>query len=101
MPVYAFFIARGLVQSVGYRGLVRREAYRFGIRGVVRNHANGTVEVFVEAPDEKTLLQFRDAINVQLGAPSVEKLEEYREGEKGFRKAWRAYDGFVVDLGSL
>ncbi len=38
-------IVRGLVQGVGYRFFVLRVAGELGLRGTVRNRADGTVEV--------------------------------------------------------
>jgi len=39
------WIVRGLVQGVGFRWFVGREADRLGLRGFVRNLSDGTVEV--------------------------------------------------------
>jgi len=38
-------VVRGLVQGVGFRVAARREAERLGLRGSVRNEADGTVSV--------------------------------------------------------
>lgn len=37
-------LVRGLVQGVGFRHALRREAERLGLRGWVRNRADGSVE---------------------------------------------------------
>lgn len=57
-PPAAFF-ARvcGRVQGVGFRYSAIREAHRLGIRGWVRNAANGDVEVWAEG-DQKQLAAF-------------------------------------------
>jgi acylphosphatase len=38
------FVIRGLVQGVGFRHALRREAQRLALRGWVRNRADGSVE---------------------------------------------------------
>jgi acylphosphatase len=43
---------RGLVQGVGFRWFVQREAARLGLDGWVSNHSDGSVEVVAEGPDE-------------------------------------------------
>ena len=43
---------QGRVQGVGFRHFVWREALERGIEGWVRNLRDGSVEVFVRAPDE-------------------------------------------------
>jgi len=40
---------RGLVQGVGFRYFTQRTALRLGVKGLVRNLANGDVEVQAEA----------------------------------------------------
>ncbi len=41
---------RGLVQGVGYRNALHREATRLGIKGWVRNRRDGSVEALVAGP---------------------------------------------------
>ena len=48
------FLIRGVVQGVGFRHATRREARRLGLRGWVRNRAEGTVEA-VAVGDERQL----------------------------------------------
>jgi len=46
------FEVSGLVQGVGYRYFVYRQAVRMGLRGFVRNQPDGSVEVVAEGtPD--------------------------------------------------
>jgi acylphosphatase len=57
MPARRFLI-RGVVQGVGFRHAMRREAHRLGLRGWVRNRADGTVEaVAIGADHELDALQ--------------------------------------------
>jgi len=48
MEVHAAITVRGLVQGVGYRWFVNRQAVQLGLKGVVRNNYDGTVSVEVE-----------------------------------------------------
>ena len=41
---------RGLVQGVGYRNALHREATRLGIKGWVRNRSDGSVEALLAGP---------------------------------------------------
>jgi acylphosphatase len=45
-------IARGRVQGVGFRFYVREQAARFGVKGWVRNCADGSVEIHAEGKKE-------------------------------------------------
>ncbi|GAB6946446.1 acylphosphatase [Vulcanisaeta sp. JCM 16161] len=46
-------LVKGLVQGVGFRAFVRRNAKRLGIKGFVRNLPDGfTVEIVAEGPDD-------------------------------------------------
>ena len=50
MPARRYLI-RGVVQGVGFRHAMRREAQRLGLRGWVRNRAEGTVEAVAVGTD--------------------------------------------------
>lgn len=45
-------IVTGIVQGVGFRYHTRDEAVQLGLRGWVRNLADGSVEVVAEGPEE-------------------------------------------------
>jgi acylphosphatase len=46
------FIVDGIVQGVGFRYFTARECQRLGVRGYVRNEADGKVKVVVVGTDE-------------------------------------------------
>ncbi|MHB9031000.1 MAG: acylphosphatase [Candidatus Latescibacterota bacterium] len=45
-------IARGRVQGVGFRFFVREKAARLGVKGWVKNRADGSVEIHAEGKKE-------------------------------------------------
>ncbi len=47
------YIVSGVVQGVGFRYFVYRNAVELGIKGYVRNKRDGTVEVVAEGDEEK------------------------------------------------
>jgi acylphosphatase len=71
------FLVHGRVQGVGFRWWVWRQATRLGLRGLVRNLRDGSVEVIVEGSDggladlERLLAQGPPAAQVE----RVEKSE--------------------------
>jgi len=93
----------GNVQAVGYRALVKTIARRMGVKGLIRNLEDGSVEVFAEA-EEKVLDEFLKAIDIK-GRPEdllslhVDRIEVYKEGEPGYRGPWRSYGVFEIDYG--
>ncbi|WP_158737612.1 acylphosphatase [Alteribacillus sp. YIM 98480] len=54
-------VVHGKVQGVGFRNFTQAEALKLGIKGWVRNKANGTVEIEAEG-NEKKMAHFLDAI---------------------------------------
>ena len=48
MIVRVHILVQGLVQGVGFRWFVAREAGQLGLQGFVRNRAEGTVELEAE-----------------------------------------------------
>lgn len=93
----------GNVQAVGYRALVKSIARSMGVRGLVRNLEDGSVEVFAEAPED-TLGRFLRYIEVK-GRPEdilslhVERVEVFKEGEEGYLGPWKDYGAFEIDYG--
>lgn len=48
-------VLRGRVQGVGFRWYVVRSARELGVRGTVRNRADGAVEALLQADDPQLL----------------------------------------------
>lgn len=67
-------VARGRVQGVGFRFYVREQASRYGVKGWVRNRADGSVEVLAEGKKE-TLQEFIEVIREGPRFGSVSDLE--------------------------
>jgi acylphosphatase len=71
------FVVRGVVQGVGFRHAMKREAQRLGLSGWVRNRANGSVEAVAVGDDDAL-----DALHhwARRGPPSahVDGVEESR-----------------------
>lgn len=83
MPT-AKIIVRGIVQGVGFRWFVEREATRLGLAGTVKNLPDGDVEVWAEG-DRETIRQLVSAMYQGNGASRVYKLtEEWVSGEAKF-----------------
>ena len=55
MQVGVHIVVQGLVQGVGFRYFVHRQASRLGLMGWVRNLYNGDVEI--EASGERSLIE--------------------------------------------
>ncbi|MEM3839213.1 MAG: acylphosphatase [Candidatus Micrarchaeaceae archaeon] len=93
-----FLIVHGFVQGVGYRALVKREADRYGVNGMVMNAKDGSVHILAEA-DEHVLELFKDAIEVDIPkGPQVKHIEAFYEGSSGFPKDAKSYSGkFVIE----
>jgi acylphosphatase/predicted nucleic acid-binding Zn-ribbon protein len=103
MAVKATMYVYGSVQAVGYRVYVKNVAALMGVRGLVRNRGDGSVEIFAEA-ERDVLERFIKAIDVK-GRPgdilslNVERLEVRLEGEPGYAGPWRKYTQFEIDYG--
>lgn len=95
MQVY--IVSKGRVQGVFYRAFVRSAAGEFGVVGFVRNLENGDVEIYAEA-EQNALEKFVKEINVKKEfGPFVEKLEIYKEGERGFVRPTTTYPNFRIE----
>ena len=75
-------IVRGLVQGVGFRWFVEREAARLGLDGWVANQPDGSVEVIAEG-DEAVLGQLVLALWEGPAGSSVRAVEVRHEPARG------------------
>ena len=51
-------VVSGRVQGVSFRAYARAEAIRLGLRGWVRNRADGTVEALAAGPGETAFVEW-------------------------------------------
>ncbi len=80
---------RGQVQGVGYRFFARRQALTLGLRGIVRNLTDGSVEVIAEG-DRAALERFLDLLRHGPSAAIVEEVDA------GWGTADGRFSGFQV-----
>jgi acylphosphatase len=83
-------VVRGRVQGVAFRYFVVRHARDLGVRGTVRNRADGAVEAVLQAEAPEAIAALIERIRQGPRAASVEAVEvESVEDEK-------RYDDFEV-----
>jgi acylphosphatase len=70
------WVVRGMVQGVGFRWFVWREAERLGLRGSAKNLPDGSVEVIAEGP-EKELEQLERSLARGPAAAQVDRVEKH------------------------
>jgi acylphosphatase len=76
----------GKVQGVGYRAWAMRIAADLGLRGWVRNLANGTVELLATGDDDAVAAMIEACRHGPSGArvDSIDKFEAEDDGSLGF-----------------
>jgi acylphosphatase len=104
MAVKANVYVYGSVLAVGYRVYVKNVAVMMGVRGLVRNLGDGSVEIFNEAEKKDVLEKFIKAVDVKsrpgdVLSLNVERVEVRWEGEPGYTGPWRRYTQFEIDYG--
>jgi acylphosphatase len=72
----ARFLVHGRVQGVGFRWWVWREATRLGLRGLVRNLRDGSVEVIAEG-SAPALGEIEQQLAQGPPAAQVERVEKF------------------------
>ncbi len=75
MKTAKLYFVEGRVQGVGFRFFVERVAAELGLKGYVRNRADGRVEVYA-AGAEEALAQLRERLEAGPRASLVEGLQE-------------------------
>jgi acylphosphatase len=74
-PETRVWLVHGLVQGVGFRWFVNRQAERLGVRGWVANRRDGSVEVLAHG-SESTLRVLLEALRRGPSAARVERVEQ-------------------------
>ncbi|MGO8719992.1 MAG: acylphosphatase [Acidobacteriaceae bacterium] len=74
------FLVKGRVQGVGFRWFVQREAFELGLRGWVRNTADGDVEVLA-AGSEAQLSKLHAALARGSRGSRVDAIEQRQRPE--------------------
>jgi acylphosphatase len=74
------YLVKGRVQGVGFRWFVQREASEIGLKGWVRNTAEGDVEV-VAAGDSEDLAELKDALRKGSRGSRVDAVLEHELAE--------------------
>lgn len=75
MKTAKLYFVEGRVQGVGFRFFVERVAAGLGLKGYVRNRADGRVEVYA-AGAEEALAKLRERLETGPRASLVERLQE-------------------------
>lgn len=71
------YLVSGRVQAVGFRWWTRQNARQLGLRGTVRNRADGRVELHLAGP-AASVVEMRDRLE---HGPRTARVEEIREVE--------------------
>ena len=85
MKAAKLYLVEGRVQGVGFRFFVERVAAELGLKGYVRNRADGRVEVYA-AGEEETLAQLRERLEAGPRASRVDRLQEQAVSFKQYKK---------------
>lgn len=83
-------VVRGRVQGVGFRWFVTRNAADLGVRGTVRNRADGAVEVVLQAEDAEPVVALVERIRSGPPGSRVQAVECELVGDEP------RYDSFQV-----
>jgi acylphosphatase len=83
------YLVEGRVQGVGFRFFVEEVARRLGLKGYVRNLADGRVEVYAMG-ERAVLARLRTQLEMGPRTSRVERVEERVAAQ-------REYDDFVIE----
>ena len=75
MKIAKRYLVEGRVQGVGFRFFAERAASELGLKGFVRNRADGRVEVYAVG-EEDALVLFRQQLGIGPRSGRVERIEE-------------------------
>ncbi len=78
-------IVSGRVQGVGFRAWAARDADRLGIKGLVRNLPDGSVEIVAEGAPE-LLDRFYERLEAGNGYSRTDQLQKKRVSPQGFTR---------------
>ena len=102
MRLKARILVKGRVQGVGFRWTAAEIARKFGLKGLVRNLRNGQVELFCEGDESDIEILVTEMRAQNIGfkgwGARVEEVTVLKEGEPGYKQAWRKYEGFEIDV---
>lgn len=96
-PIRARLLVKGSVQGVNYRYRTVEDARKLGINGVVRNLADGDVEIFCEAKTKESLDSFVLAISRNNFVIVVEQVQVFLEGQIGYISHPRQSSDFGIE----
>lgn len=85
-------VVTGRVQGVGYRAWARDTAEALGLRGVVRNRSDGSVQAIVAGPEDR-ITAFAEACRAGPQAAAVESVRRREVADDA------AADGERVQIG--
>ncbi len=74
MDVCANILVEGLVQGVGFRYFVHKQAAKLGLKGIVKNNFDGSVEIDVEG-DRSLVEEFIKEVKV---GPRVSRVADVK-----------------------
>lgn len=80
----------GNVQGVGYRYFVLHRAKALGLRGFVRNHEDGSVEIVAQGPRERLEMLLEELRK----GPSAGRVDRARAE---WRNETKSFDGFSIE----
>ena len=78
----------GRVQGVGFRFFIYRNAKNLGLKGWVRNLADGTVEVVFEGEDKK----IKEILELCKKGPPLARVERIEVREEKFKNEFQDFE---------